>query len=152
MVKAIPDNYPRMQAYLVVKNATKAIEFYKEIFGATERMRLDAPGGRVGHCELEIGDSLIMVADECPEWKAVAPTSNTGISLIVYVPDADTAFKKALAADSTQQFAVETKFYGDRSGSFVDPYGHTWFVSTHVEDVSEEEMKKRAAAMKDRAA
>jgi PhnB protein len=147
-VKPIPDNYPRVSPYLYVDGAAKAIDFYKAVFGATERMRIGAPDGRIGHAELEIGDGVIMLSDEYPEMNIVGPKKigGTPVSLGVYVEDVDAAFDRAIKNGATAMRAVEDQFYGDRAGQFEDPFGHRWSVSTHIEDVSPEEMTKRAAA------
>jgi len=148
-VKPIPDGYPQVIPYLVVNGAEKAIEFYSSVLGAKERMRMGGPGGKVAHAELEVGDSVIMLADEFPEMGAVAPKSNgeQSVSIMVYVDDVDAVFERALKAGATSKQPLENKFYGDRSGVFDDPFGHTWNVSTHVEDVPPEEMEKRMAEM-----
>jgi|SRR4051794_2582577 PhnB protein len=147
MVNAIPDGYPRVTPYLIVDDGAGAIEFYKSVLGAKERMRMAGPDDRVGHAELELGSSLIMLADEHPEMGARAPKSvgGTPVSLHVYVDDADGAFERAIEAGAESRSPVEDKFYGDRMGSFEDPFGHHWHVATHVEDVPPEEMDKRAA-------
>lgn len=145
-VKPIPDGYPHVTPYLIVKNADKAIEFYKSVLGATERFRLPNDKGGVGHAELAIGGSVVMLADECPEMGARAPSGPVPVFLYVYVADVDAVFKKALAAGSIERQAVEDKFYGDRTGTFSDPFGHAWCVATHVEDVKPGEFGKRAAA------
>ena len=149
-VKPIPDGYPAITPYLIVEGAARAIDFYKDIFGATERMRLDGPQGRVGHAELSIGGSLLMLADACPEMKVVAPTIGGGspVGLHLYVEDVDAVVARAVAAGAKVERPVVTTFYGDRCGSISDPFGHHWHVATHVEDVSPEEIQKRMAAMK----
>ena len=146
-VKPIPDGYPRLTPYLIVDDGNAAVDFYASIFGATERMRMAAPDGKIGHTELELGDSLIMLADENAEIGAVGPRSVGGspVSLHVYVEDVDDVFERAIAAGATATRPVEDQFYGDRLGSFDDPFGHKWSVATHVEDVPPEEMQKRAA-------
>ena len=138
MVKPIPDEYPQVMPYLIVDGAASAIDFYGSVLGATERMRMQGPDGRIGHAELQIGDSVIMLADENPEMGARGPKAFGGspITVHVYVEDSDAAFKRA----------IEDQFYGDRSGQFEDPFGHKWNVATHVEDVPPEEMRERAAA------
>jgi PhnB protein len=148
MVNPIPDNYPRVIPYLIVDGGAAAIDFYKDVLGATERMRMAGPDGRVGHAELEIGPSVIMLADENPEMGARGPRTvgGTPVMLHVYVEDSDAVFDRAIGAGATSMRAVEDQFYGDRSGQFEDPFGHRWHVSTHVEDVPPEEMEKRAAA------
>ena len=147
-VKAIPEGYRSVTPYLIVSGAAKAIEFYKNVFGATEIMRMAAPSGKVGHAEIKIGDSAIMLADEHPEMGARSPQSIGGspVSLMLYIEDVDAVFARALGAGAKQLKPVEDKFYGDRSGTLSDPFGHTWTVSTHKEDVPPEEMKRRAAA------
>ena len=148
MAKPIPDGYPQVTPYLIVDGATAAIDFYRSVLGATERMRLPAPDDKIGHAELEIGDSLIMVADEYPDMDARGPRAvgGTPVSLHVYVENADAVFDRAVHAGAKALRPVEDKFYGDRSGEFEDPFGHRWSVATHVEDVPPDEMARRAAA------
>ena len=148
-VKPIPDGYPRVSPYLVVDGAQQAIEFYTNVLGATERMRMPGPDGRIGHAELQIGDSVVMLADEFPDMGAKAPSAYGGfpVSLSVYVEDVDATFDKATGAGATAVRPPENQFYGDRSATFDDPFGHRWTVNTHVEDVSPEEMGRRAAEM-----
>ena len=148
MAKPIPDGYPRVTPYLIINGANSAIEFYSEVLGAKERMRMGAPDDKVGHAELEIGDSVIMLADEFPEMGARGPKAvgGTPVTLYVYVEDVDEVFERALQAGAKELRAVEDKFYGDRSGEFEDPFGHRWSVATHVEDVPPEEMAERMAA------
>jgi PhnB protein len=147
MVNPIPDGYARVTPYLMIDGASAAIDFYVSVLGATERMRMGAPGDKVGHAELEIGDSVIMLADEAPEMDALSPPTvgGTPVSLHVYVEDADAVFARAIDAGAKELQPVEDKFYGDRSGSFEDPFGHRWHIASHVEDVSPEEMEKRMA-------
>ena len=147
--KPLPDNYPRVTPYLAIDGAAAAIEFYKKAFGATERMRMDAPGGKIGHAEIEIEGGLIMLADECPEMTFMSPTTIGGSPVMIhmYVADVDAFFGRASAAGATVLRPVADQFYGDRSCSLKDPYGHTWSFATHVEDVSEAELKKRAAKL-----
>ena len=147
MVNPIPDGYPRVTPYLIVDGAAAAIEFYKSVLGATERMRMAGPDGKLGHAELEIGDSVIMLADEHPEMNARGPKTvgGTPVFLHVYVEDADSVFERAVEAGAEPLQPVEDKFYGDRSGGFEDPFGHHWNVATHVEDIPPDEMSKRAA-------
>ena len=149
MVKPIPDGYPRVTPYLIVDGAAAAIDFYCSVLGATERMRMDGPDDTVGHAELDLGDSLIMLADESPMVDARGPKTvgGTPVFLHVYVEDADRVFDDAVAAGATSLRAMEDKFYGDRAGEFQDPWGHRWSVATHVEDVAPDEMEKRAAEM-----
>ena len=147
MVNPIPDGYPRVTPYLIVDGAAAAIDFYKSVLGATERMRMAGPDGKLGHAELEIGDSVIMLADEHPEMNARGPKTvgGTPVFLHVYVEDADSVFERAVEAGAEPLQPVEDKFYGDRSGGFEDPFGHHWNVATHVEDIPLDEMSKRAA-------
>jgi PhnB protein len=148
-VKAIPDGYPQVIPYLSVDGASDAIEFYGQVFDAKERMRMPAPDGKIGHAELEIGDSVVMLADVFPEMGGQSPQSigGTPVSIMVYVDDVDAVFDRAISAGATSERPVENQFYGDRAGQFVDPFGHKWFVATHVEDVPPDEMAKRAAAV-----
>ena len=147
-VKAIPEGYEGAMPYLIIKGAANALEFYKKAFGATEVMRIPAPGGSVGHAEIKIGKALIMLADEFPEMNCKSPQSFGGspVSIMLYVQDVDTFVKRAIAAGAKSLRPVENKFYGDRSGSLEDPFGHQWHFSTHVEDVPPDEMAKRAEA------
>jgi PhnB protein len=146
-VKPIPDGYPRVSAYLIIDGASEAIDFYKDVFGASERMRIGAPGGKVGHAELAIGDSMIMLADEYPEMDAVGPKTvgGTPVTMSVYVENVDATFDRAVKAGAQALRPVEDQFYGDRSGQFLDPFGHKWHVASHIEDVPPDEMAKRAA-------
>ncbi len=148
MVKPIPDEYPRVMPYLIVDGAPAAIDFYKSVLGATERMRMNGPDGRLGHAELELGESVIMLADENPEMGARGPKAIGGspVTLHVYVEDSDAAFQLAIDAGAKSLRPIEDQFYGDRSGQFEDPFGHIWNVATHVEDVPPEEMRARAQA------
>jgi PhnB protein len=148
-VKAVPDGYHSITPYLIVDGAARAIDFYTRAFDAREIMRMPAPGGRVGHAELRIGESVIMLADEHPEMDARAPGHYGGspVTLLLYVLDVDTQFKQALDAGATEVRPVADQFYGDRSGTLKDPFGHSWHLSTHKEDVSVEEMARRMAAM-----
>lgn len=146
-VNPIPDGYPRVSPYLCVSGASAAIDFYREVLGAGERARMAAPDGRVGHAELVIGDSLIMLSDEWPEMGVSSPTTlgGTPVTLSVYVEDVDAVHARALAAGATELSAPANQFYGDRSGQFVDPFGHRWSVATRVEEVPPDEMARRAA-------
>ena len=146
-VKPIPDGYPQVTPYLCVDGAAAAITFYREVLGAGERMRMTEPDGRIGHAELQLGDSVIMLSDEYPEMGVRSPRTvgGTPVTLSVYVDDVDRVFERALAAGAKALRPVENQFYGDRSGQFEDPYGHHWSVATHVEDVSPEEMQRRAS-------
>jgi PhnB protein len=149
MVKPIPDGYPRVTPYLIVDGAGDAIEFYRSVLGASERMRMPGPDDKVAHAEIAIGDSVIMLADEFPEMDARGPRAvgGTPVSLHVYVEDVDGVFDHAVRAGAKALQPVEDMFYGDRSGQFEDPFGHRWNVATHVEDVPPDEMEKRMAAM-----
>lgn len=150
-VKPVPDGYPRVTPYLCVDGGGAAIEFYTQVLGATERMRMPGPGGTIGHAELQIGDSVIMLSDEMPEMGVVGPgrIGGTPVTLHVYVEDVDATFQRALDAGATELRAVEDQFYGDRSGQFLDPFGHRWNIATHVEDLPPEEMQRRAAEFMD---
>ncbi len=148
MVNPIPDGYPRITTYLCVDGAAEAIEFYTAVLGFTERHRMTFDG-RIGHCELSVGDSMIMLSDEYPEMGVVGPKTlgGTPMSINVYVEDSDATFAAAVAAGATALRPVEDQFYGDRSGQFEDPWGHRWGVATHIEDVDDDEIARRAAAM-----
>jgi PhnB protein len=148
-VKPIPENYPRITRYLCIKGAAEAIDFYTKAFGATERMRMTEPGGKVGHAELEVAGGLIMLADEYPDIGFRSPTSLDGSPVVIhiYVEDVDAFCNQAVAAGATLLKPVANQFYGDRSGQLRDPFGHVWSVATHKEDLTTDEMKKRAAAL-----
>ncbi|MBX9627576.1 MAG: VOC family protein [Gemmataceae bacterium] len=140
-----PDGYHAVTPYLTVRGAAQAIEFYKAAFGAEELFRLGGPDGSVGHAEIKVGDSVLMLGDENPQWGAKAPDAGgSPVGLMVYVPDVDAVFAAAVAAGAAVRKAVQDQFYGDRSGTVTDPFGHTWTAATHVEDVSPEEMGRRA--------
>lgn len=147
-VQSIPAGYPQVIPYLSVDGANAAIAFYTEVFGAAERVRMPAPDGKVGHAELQIGDSMVMLADVFPDMGGQTPGSlgGTAVTVMVYVEDVDAVFDRAITAGATAERPVEDQFYGDRAGQFVDPFGHKWFVATHVEDVPADEMERRAAA------
>ena len=147
MAKAIPDGYPQLSPYLCIAGAGAAIDFYTDVFGAKERSRVPAPGGTIGHAELQLGDSVIMLSDEFPEMGNRSPKSvgGTPVTLSLYVEDVDDVFSRALSAGATELRPVETQFYGDRMGLLEDPFGHRWSVASHVEDVSPEEIGRRAA-------
>ena len=145
-VKAIPDGYYSLTPYLVIKGAGDAIEFYKKVFGASELMRMPGPGGRVMHAELKIGNSVLMLADENPERGFLSPASRGGAtgSVMFYTDDVDQTFKAAVAAGAKGDQAPTDMFWGDRMANLTDPFGHSWAIATHKEDVSPEEMQKRA--------
>ncbi|HWF19607.1 MAG TPA: VOC family protein [Verrucomicrobiae bacterium] len=147
--KPVPDGYHSITPYLVLKGAAEGMEFYKKAFGATECMRMPGPDGRIGHAEMKIGDSPFMLADESKEMDAKSPQTLGGspISILLYVQDVDAMVKQAVAAGAKLIRPVEDKFYGDRMGTLTDPYGHTWHIATHKEDVAPEEMRKRMEAM-----
>lgn len=146
-VKAVPDGYEGVTPYLICKNAEAAIDFYKRAFGATELYRIGEPG-MVGHAELKLGNSIIMLADEFPAMGALSPETvgGTPLTLMVYVEDVDKFTENAVKEGLEVMRPIEDQFYGDRSGQFKDPFGHQWCFATHVEDVSPEEIEKRAAA------
>ena len=148
-VKPIPDGYPQITPYLIVDGAGAAIEFYGKVLGTTERMRMPGPDGKVGHAELQLGDAVIMLADEFPDMGHRGPKTvgGTPVTINIYVEDVDDVFERAVEAGAKELRPVENQFYGDRSGQFEDPFGHKWSVATHVEDVPADEMEKRAAAM-----
>jgi PhnB protein len=135
--------------YLIVRGGARALDFYAKAFGAVERMRMPGPDGSIGHAEFSIGSSVVMLADESPDMGFKSPDTlgSTPVSLMFYVADVDAAFAKATAAGAVVQRPVKNQFYGDRSGTLTDPFGHVWTIATHVEDVSPEEMARRAAAM-----
>lgn len=151
MVQPIPDGYAGAIPYLFVKGAAKAIDFYKAAFGAEEVMRLDMPGGMIGHAEIKIGGDIVMLADEHEGMGALGPETRGGttVGFCVYVEDVDAAFAKAIEAGGKEQRPVQDQFYGDRSGTFIDPFGHQWTLATHVEDVTPQLIAERMAAMGD---
>ena len=146
-VKAVPEGYHSVTPYLIIKGAADAIVYYKKALGATELMRMPQPDGRIGHAELKIGDSHVMLADEYPEMNNRGPKSLGGspVTIHLYVEDVDAVAGKALAAGAKELRPVKDQFYGDRAGKFEDPFGHIWYISTHKEDLSPEEITKRAA-------
>ena len=147
--KPVPEGFHTATPYLIITNAARAIEFYQDVFGATELTRLATPDGKVGHAEIRIGDSRIMLADEFPEWDARSPQTIGGsaVHIMLYVEDVDAVVNRAVAAGAKLFKPVADQFYGDRSGSLTDPFGHKWTIATHKEDVSPEEMKRRASAL-----
>ena len=147
-VPPIPAGYHSVTPYLVLDGAAKAIDFYKQAFDATELFRMPMPDGKVAHAEIKIGNSPVMLADASEEFKGPSSFGGTPVSLMIYVEDVDRVFRQALAQGATQLRPVVDQFYGDRSGTLVDPFGHVWTVATHIEDVSSEEMERRMAQMK----
>jgi PhnB protein len=147
-VQPIPEGFEGATPYLSIQGAAEAIEFYKKAFGATETMRMAGPDGRIGHAEIKIGKAKIMLADEHPEIGFVSPRTLGGspVTIHIYVADVDALAGQAVSAGAKVLRAVADQFYGDRSGGFEDPFGHVWHFATHIEDVSPEEMRKRAAA------
>jgi PhnB protein len=147
--RPIPEGHHTVTPYLSVRNGGKAMEFYTTAFGARERYRLMMPDGRLGHGELTLGDSVIMLADEFPEYGSTGPETigGTPVTIHLYVEDVDAFVKKAVAAGARERKPVMDQFYGDRSGQIEDPFGHVWWVATHKEDVPPEELEKRARAM-----
>jgi PhnB protein len=148
-VKPVPEGYHSVTPYLIVKGAAAALEFYKKAFGAIETVRMQ-DGERIGHAEIVIGDSHVMLADEYPEMNAMAPQpgSRSPVGILLYVPDVDAVFTRAVAAGATVERELADQFYGDRTGGIIDPFGHRWYLGTHIEDVSPEEMKRRMAAQR----
>ena len=148
-VKSIPDGYHSVTPYLIVSGAVAALDFSTNVFGATELMRFDGPGGKLAHAEIKIGDSIVMLADETPEMGFRSPKSVGGspVGIMLYVDDVDEMFQRAVRTGATVMKPVEDQFYGDRSGTLVDPFGHVWTVSTHKEDVPLEEMQRRMHSM-----
>ena len=148
MVKPIPDGYHSVTPYLTVDDAAAAIDFYGKALGATEVSRMPM-GDKIGHAEIKIGDSHVMLSDEFPERDKLSPKSRGGAtgSVLVYVDDVDSAFKRAIDAGATEDMAVADQFWGDRMGSLRDPFGHKWMLATHVEDVSDDEIQRRLAEM-----
>ena len=151
MAKAIPDGFRSVTPYMRIRDAAAAIDFYKKAFGAVERFRMPGPGGKVMHAEIMIGDAIIMITEEAPDWGALSPLSlkGTTVGLHHYVTDTDAAFKKAVAAGCKPSMPPADMFWGDRFAKVADPFGHEWTIATHKEDLSPDEMGKRAAeAMK----
>ena len=148
-VRPVPEGYSTVTPYLIIKGAADAIEFYKKVFNAKELMRFGGPEGSVVHAELQIGDARIMLSDEHPQMGFRSPQSigGSGTGIMLYVDDVDRIFNGAIAAGARQHQEVKNQFYGDRSGTLVDPFGHVWTIATHIEDVSPEEMQRRMEAM-----
>ena len=147
-VKAIPEGLHSLTPYLIVKGGTKALDFYARAFGAEELGRFPQPDGRLGHAEMKIGDSIFMLADEFPERDIRAPQGAPPVSLMIYTENVDALWKRAIEAGGKQVEPLQNKFYGDRSGTLADPFGHRWTVAQHVEDVSHEEMERRMKQQK----
>lgn len=147
-VQSKPAGYHSVTPYLVAKDAHAAIAFYKEAFGAVETCKLTMPDGSICHAEIQIGDSKIMIGEECPQWGSKSPLSLGGspTGFMIYVPDADAAFEQALKAGAKVEKPVQDQFWGDRMGSVIDPFGHKWSLGTHVEDMSDSEMQNRLNA------
>ena len=147
-VRPIPEGYHSVTPYLIIKGAAAALDYYKKAFNATELMRIDGPNGTIGHAEIRIGDSVVMMADEFPQMGCLSPltTGGVSVSLMIYVPNVDEVFAQAIRAGGIEKRAIQNQFYGDRSGTLVDPFGHMWTISTHVEDVPPDELARRAAA------
>ena len=148
-VKPIPEDRQSVTPYLAIKNAGAAIEFYKQVFGATEKMRMAEPDGKIGHAEIVIGKARIMISDEYPEIDVLGPQSRGGstVGLHILVEDVDTVFSRAVAAGAKQLKAVSDQFYGERSGQLADPFGHVWYIGTVKEELSDEEIQSRYEAM-----
>ena len=147
-VNPIPEGYHSVTPYLIIRGAADAIEFYKKAFGATELFRFPGPDGKIGHAEMQVGNSRIMLADEYPDMGYNGPQTLGGspIALMIYLADVDAVFNRAVEAGATVKEALQDKFYGDRIGTVIDPFGHRWHLATHQEDVSMEEMERRAKA------
>src|SRR5438045_3405266 len=148
-VKPIPEGYHSVTPYLIIKGAADAINFYKKAFGAVELFRFPAPDGKIGHAEIKIGNSPIMLADEFAEmgYKGPETLGGSAVSLMIYVEDVDTVFNQAVTGGATVKEALQDKFYGDRMGTVIDPFGHVWHLATHKEDVSTEEIQERMKAL-----
>jgi PhnB protein len=147
-VQPIPEGYNTVSPYLAVDDAEKAIEYYKKAFGAEETVRMNAPDGRIGHAELEIGDSHLMLSDPFPQSSTKPPTElgGTSVSIFMYVEDVDAVVQKAVDQGATVTMEVEDQFWGDRFGSITDPFGHNWSIATHIEDLTPEEIEERGKA------
>jgi PhnB protein len=143
-VKAIPSGYHSLTPYLVVNDGNKAIEFYKQAFGATETVRMGGPGGKIGHAEVKIGDSMLMLSDEMYGNRSPQSLGGSPVSIFMYVESVDSAFDRAVKAGAKADMPPQDMFWGDRFGKLTDPFGHQWALATHIEDVAPEEMKKRS--------
>lgn len=148
-VQPIPEGYPQVMPYLSIQGASEAIDFYSKVFGFTEIVRMGGPDGKVGHAELKLGESVIMLSDEMPDMGNKSPKTIGGspVTIALYIEDVDSVYKRAIDAGAKEVSPLENQFYGDRSGQFEDPFGHRWNVSSHIEDVSPEEMEKRMNEM-----
>ncbi len=148
-VKPIPDGYPRITPYLYIDGAAAALDFYCTVLGGTERMRMPGPDDKIGHAEVAFGDSVVMLADEFPDMGALGPKTvgGTPMTVMLYVEDVDATVAKAVEAGATITQPVEDKFYGDRTATIDDPFGHSWTLATHIEDVAPEEMEERMKSM-----
>jgi PhnB protein len=148
-VKPIPDGYTSVTPYITIKGAPAAIEFYKKAFGAEEVLRLTAPNGDIAHAEIRIGNAHIMLHEEAPDWKALSPQTigDSASSIMLYVPDCDAVFQRAVEAGASVTMPIADQFYGDRCGNVKDPFGHKWSIATHIEDVPPDEIERRAAKM-----
>lgn len=146
-INPVPEGFHTLSPHIVVENASGAIDFYKKAFAAKEIMRMPEPGGKVMHAELKIGDSILMMCEACPESGATAPTKagGSGVTLHLYVADADAAMQRAADAGATITMPAQDMFWGDRFGQLTDPFGHAWSIATHIEDLTDEEIGKRAA-------
>ncbi len=146
-VKSIPDGHHTLTPYLLIRDAARALDFYQRAFNAVVACRLDGPTGKVMHAQIRIGDSMLMLADECPEMGGHSPQALGGspVVLHLYIEDCDALFAQAISAGATSRFPVQDQFYGDRSGTLLDPFGHLWTLSTHKEDLTIEQIKARAA-------
>ena len=153
-MRAIPDGYHSVTPYLIVNGAAAAIAFYKDAFGATELMRMPTPDGKIGHAEIKIGDSAIMLADEYPEMGYKSPQSIGGsaVSLMIYLEDVDSTFARAIDKGARALQPIKDQFYGDRSGTLQDPFGHVWTLATHIEDIPPDELRRRAEEFSQKAA
>lgn len=147
-VNPIPENYPSLMPYLIVRRAAEAIDFYKQVFGAVETLRLSALDGSIGHAEIKIGGASLMLSEENPAWGSQAPETLGGspVTLFLYVSDVDATFAAAIQAGAKEKMAVEDRFWGDRTGQLIDPFGHHWHIGSHIEDVDPSELPRRMAA------
>jgi PhnB protein len=148
-VKPVPEGYRTVTPYLIVKGAAQALDFYRRAFNSEERMRMPGPEGKIMHAEIRIGDSMVMLADEFPQMGALSPQTigGTAVGLCLYIEDVDSRFQQAVSAGAKIERPLQNQFYGDRSGTIVDPFGHKWTLASHVEDVAPDEMERRMAAM-----